>query len=71
MTTNHESEIPTGTHCEWCGAEFDNPAGPRIGKVRVPTAEPAPSEPATHCEWCGVAYPEPGVDDSSPSKRTA
>jgi hypothetical protein len=52
-----------GTHCEWCGAEFDpdaSPARPRT-KAKKPV-EAAHREPMTHCEWCGAEYPVPGED---------
>lgn len=55
-----QQDIPVGTHCEWCGAEFDDPEGPRVGKVKVPTPGKASAEePETHCEFCGIPYPEP------------
>lgn len=63
MTSQRDPQIPTGTHCEWCGAEFDAdalpvedkpPAKKKTLKVRVAT-----SEPPTHCEFCGVEYPTP------------
>jgi len=64
MSTHHEPEIPVGTHCEWCGAEFDNPSGPRVGKVRVPAPTAVSrQEPQTHCEWCGIPYPGPNESD--------
>jgi hypothetical protein len=60
MKHDHDIEIPVGTHCEWCGAEFEESGPPRVRKVRVPTPKPAaPQEPQTHCEWCGAPYPEP------------
>lgn len=64
MNNDHDIEIPAGTHCEWCGAEFDESVTPGARKVRVPAPKPvAPQEPQTHCEWCGAPYPEPGDDD--------
>jgi hypothetical protein len=56
-------DLPTGTHCEWCGAEFE--AGSSPPTPRTPAAIPAPApegEPVTHCEWCGAEYPVPGAD---------
>ena len=58
------NEPPTGTHCEWCGAEFEpgtSPPAPRP-KAAAPSA-PVRGEPLTHCEWCGAEYPVPGDED--------
>jgi len=50
------------THCEWCGAEFDETAAPQPHRAR-PTpgraTSPAPVGGETHCEWCGAEYPVP------------
>jgi len=56
-------DMPTATHCEWCGAEFEPDTSPP--KPRGHAAEAAPEiagAPATHCEWCGAEYPLPGED---------
>lgn len=55
-------EPPSGTHCEWCGADFETPPGeaPAEPRARVAPATPeAVSEGETHCEWCGAEYPLP------------
>ena len=57
-------EPPTGTHCEWCGPEFEpgtSPPDPRSSAAAP--SEPVRGEPITHCEWCGAEYPVPGDDD--------
>lgn len=60
--TDPSNEPPAGTHCEWCGAEFEPGTSPL--KPRTPAAmDPPPlaaDEPTTHCEWCGAEYPAPG-----------
>ena len=56
-------EPPAGTHCEWCGAEFEpecEPQRPRTKAVVLPPA--TQGAPVTHCEWCGAEYPIPGED---------
>jgi hypothetical protein len=57
-------EPPSGTHCEWCGADFEAPAGgaaPESAHTHVAPSKPAQeAEAATHCEWCGAEYPIPG-----------
>jgi hypothetical protein len=72
MTTERRpgsDEPPSGTHCEWCGADFEAPAGEDKPAhvhvhVRVAPGRPAEeSEGATHCEWCGAEYPVPGESD--------
>lgn len=61
---SHPDDIPVGTHCEWCGAEFDVDDAPTTGADPRPAKPVAtPSEPATHCEWCGAPYPDP--DDAA------
>jgi len=56
------AQEPTGTHCEWCGAEYEQGSSPP--RAATPAARPAPEpeggEPPTHCEWCGAEYPVPG-----------
>ncbi len=62
MTTD-PVDPPVGTHCEWCGAEFEPGSAPPT--PTTPAAKPAPlpgGEPVTHCEWCGAEYPVPGND---------
>lgn len=56
--------IPAGTHCEWCGADFEKGAGEVTRKAAAPPPAPVAvdDEPATHCEWCGAEYPVPGRD---------
>lgn len=58
--------IPPGTHCEWCGAEFEpgsDPPAPRT-HATLPPPERGGDEPLTHCEDCGAEYPQPGEVDS-------
>ena len=62
MTTG-SADLPVGTHCEWCGAEFE--PGSTLPAAHTPPAKPAPvpdTEPVTHCEWCGAEYPVPADD---------
>jgi hypothetical protein len=61
-----------GTHCEWCGAEYEPGADPATARPvapprRLPAARPDAAEPVTHCEWCGAEYPVPGDAGSSPA----
>lgn len=51
------------THCEWCGAEYDQPrTAPPAHPHRPPRPSATEAEPATHCEWCGAEYPVPRGD---------
>jgi predicted nucleic acid-binding Zn ribbon protein len=61
-----QTEQP-GTHCEWCGADFEPGAEPPRPQrpVARPPAPAEGTEPATHCEWCGAEYPQPGETDST------
>lgn len=66
MPERDPGEVPAGTHCEWCGAEFERDTPP--ARRTVPAAAPPPAapaavgEPPTHCEWCGAEYPVPDED---------
>jgi hypothetical protein len=59
-------EPPAGTHCEWCGADFEAPAGGDTPAEPGPHPRVAATKPddaaagTTHCEWCGAEYPVPG-----------
>ena len=57
------NDLPIGTHCEWCGAEFEPDTSPPKPRTHATAPAPAPGgEPVTHCEWCGAEYPVPGGD---------
>lgn len=55
-----------GTHCEWCGADYERQDPARARRAGAPAATvppPETAEPAAHCEWCGAEYPVPGEGD--------
>ena len=62
--TRVTGEPEPGTHCEWCGADYERQDPQRArGRQAAPPSAPltvSEGEPATHCEWCGAEYPLPG-----------
>ncbi|MEQ8834320.1 MAG: hypothetical protein RIB67_07720 [Miltoncostaeaceae bacterium] len=62
MGERDDAEVPIGTHCEWCGADFEKEPRPTRPKAPAPPPVTTGAEPPTHCEWCGAEYPVPGSD---------